>query len=228
MLDTLFLIAAVVGGTIMVCQFLLGLIGLGHDIGDSCGGAAELPAGFHGDFHGGGDSFHGHAGDAASHDGSSANGDHDGQSHPNTNWLFSVISFRTLVAATAFFGVVGKAALSGGMNPTRSLALGLLAGAAAMYGMFWLMQSVSKLASSGNERIANAVGRRGTVYIPIPADGKGAGKVQLSMQNRIVELLAVTSEADRLKTGEKVEVVALESSDCVRVRRVKEPVEAGV
>jgi hypothetical protein len=226
MLNAIFLIAAVVGGTVMVCQFLLSVVGLGHDIGDGVGDAADVPADFHGDFHGdGGCSFHDHAGDAASHHGS-ADGDDVQSHHASSNWLFGVISFRTLVAATAFFGVAGKASLSAGMNAPKSLGLGLMAGAAAMYGMFWLMQSVSKLTSSGNERIGNAVGRRGTVYVPIPADGKGAGKVQLSMQNRIVELLAMTDEAERLRTGEKVEVVGLASNDCVQVRRVKEPVEA--
>jgi hypothetical protein len=60
------------------------------------------------------------------------------------------------------------------------------------------------------------------VYIPIPAERKGPGKVQLSMQNRIVEFLAVTDEGDRLKTGEAVEVVGLAGSDTLEVRRVRE------
>ena len=34
MLDTLFLFAAVVGGTVMVCQFLLTMLGLGDDGSD--------------------------------------------------------------------------------------------------------------------------------------------------------------------------------------------------
>jgi hypothetical protein len=227
-MNALFLIAAVVGITAMVCQFLLSVIGLGHDLGDGVGDSADVPTGFHGDFHGGfhGDVLHTHAA-GAEHQGSDADWDDDAHAHhASANWLFGVISFRTLVAATAIFGVAGKAALSAGLNPTRSLALALLAGAAALYGMFWLMKSVAQLSSSGNERIRNAVGRFGTVYIPIPAAGQGAGKVQLSMQNRIVELQAVTDEADRLKTGEAVEVVALTSSDCVQVRRVREPAAA--
>jgi hypothetical protein len=88
------------------------------------------------------------------------------------------------------------------------------------------LRQISRLASSGNERIVNALGRRATVYIPIPADGRGAGKVQLSMQNRIVEFQAVTDGPEPLKTGEAVEVVAVSGSDMVRVRRLAEPVEA--
>ena len=88
------------------------------------------------------------------------------------------------------------------------------------------MRSVAGFASSGNERIGNAIGRRGTVYVPIPAEGQGKGKVQISMQNRIVEFQAVTDEGERLRTGEPIEVVAVDGSDLVRVRRVVEAVGA--
>jgi hypothetical protein len=210
MLSTIFLIAAVVGGTVLVCQFVLTLIGLGHDgfdAGHHAGdyvGDAPVGGDFHGDAHLG-DSMHGHA-------------DVDVQ-HPDSSWLFGILSFRTLVAAAAFFGVAGKAALSAGYAPLTSLILAVLVGFSAMYGMYWLLRLISALNSAGNERITNALGRQATVYIPIPAAGKGAGKVQLSMQNRIVEYQAVTEDAEPLKTGQSVEVVGINGSDIVRVRR---------
>ena len=124
--------------------------------------------------------------------------------------LFGVLSFRTLVAAAAFFGVTGKAALSAGYAPVDFADPGdRWSVLSAMYGMYWLMRLIAGLNSSGNERIGNAVGRQATVYIPIPATRKGAGKVQLSMQNRIVEYQAVTDDAEPLKTGETVEVVGI-------------------
>ena len=216
MLNTIFLIAAVVGGTVMVCQLVLSLLGMGEH------GAGHGHFG-HGDFsadHAGGH-FGGHDADAG------ADGDMTGDgSHADSNWLFSVITFRTLVAASAFFGLAGAAALSADMSGTKSLGIAIAAGLAAMYGMYWLMMQISRLSSSGNERIANALGRRATVYIPIPAAGRGAGKVQLSMQNRIVEFQAVTEEPEPLKTGETVEVVEVSGSDRVRVRRIVEAVGA--
>src|SRR3954447_4002116 len=182
---TLFLVAAVVGGTILVCQFALTLLGLGHDsggLGHHMGGDFQTDAHMGGDFHGD------HAG-----------GSHtDSNQHANTTHVFSVVSFRTLVAATAFFGVSGKAALSAGYEPSTSFILAVIVGVAAMYGMYWLMRVIASLNSSGNERISNAVGRRATVYLRIPATRSGAGKVQLSMQNRIVEYQAFTDEAEIL------------------------------
>lgn len=211
-MGTLFLVAAVIGGTILVCQFGLTLFGLGHDGADF---AHHMGGDFHGDAHLGGD-FHGdHAGDSLT--GSE-------QQHINSSHLFGLVSFRTLVAATAFFGVSGRAALSAGYATSTSLILAIIVGMFAMYGMYWLMRSIAGLNSSGNERIGNAVGRPATVYVSIPAARSGAGKVQLSMQNRIVEYLAVTDDADPLKTGETVEVIGVATGDTVCVRRAAKPV----
>jgi membrane protein implicated in regulation of membrane protease activity len=209
-MGTLFLIAAVVGGTILVCQFLLTLLGLGHDGG---GLGHHMGGDFHTDVHAGGDShvFH-------------ANGTHhDANEHDNSTRVFSVISFRTLVAAIAFFGVSGKAALSAGYAQSTALVLALIVGAAAMYGMYWLMRVIASLNSSGNERIGNAIGRRATVYLRIPATRSGPGKVQLSMQNRIVEYQAFTDETETLQSGESVEVVDVAGGDTVYVRRIAQP-----
>jgi membrane protein implicated in regulation of membrane protease activity len=153
---------------------------------------------------------------------SNADGDYV---HPDSSWLFGVVSFRTLVAAAAFFGISGKAALSAGYAQSTSLILATVVGVCAMYGMYWLMRLVAGLSSSGNERIGNAVGRTATVYVRIPAGRTGAGKVQLSMQNRIVEYQAVTDDDEPLKTGETVQVVSVTGSDTVQVRRAAETVQ---
>ncbi len=94
-----------------------------------------------------------------------------------------------------------------------------------MYGMYGLLRLITAMSSTGNERISNAVGLRATVYIPIPASGTGAGKVQLSMQHRIVEYQAITDDAEPLKTGESVEVVGIRNSDTLEVRRSSQPAE---
>jgi len=213
MLDTIFLIAAVIGGTVLVCQFLLTVVGLGgHDVDSGFDGGldgAELPEDI-------GTSHHTTIGAAA-----------DAEfAHPDSSWLFGVLSFRTLIAAAAFFGVAGKAAISAGFQQSTALVLAVLVGMSAMYGMYWIMKLIGGLNSSGNERIDNALGQTATVYIPIPAAGHGAGKVQLSMQNRIVEYRAVTDDDSKLNTGETVEVVDIAGSDVLRVRRVAEAVGA--
>jgi hypothetical protein len=214
MLSTIYLIAAVVGGTVLVCQFVLTLMGLGDD-GVDMGDASfdgDLPEGA---MHGGAVDHHTTLSEAA-----------DGEfQHPDSSWLFGILSFRTLVAAAAFFGAAGSAALGAGFSQPMSLIVAVAVGLGAMYGMYGLMRLISSLKSSGNERIRNALGRPATVYIPIPASRKGAGKVQLSMQNRIVEYQAVTEDDEPLKTGQSVQVVGIVGSDVVKVRRAAQAVE---
>ena len=210
-LSFVYLISAVIGGTLLVCQFLLALFGLGHGGGDV---GHHLGGDFHGDAHVGGD-VHGHG----------MGESHAGDQHPDSTQQFALLSFRTLVAAGTFFGVTGLTTLNAGLPATTTLVLALAAGTFALYGMYWLLGLIAALGSSGNEHIGNAIGLAATVYVPIPATGKGLGKVQLSMQNRIVEYQAVTDDAEPLKTGETVEVVGIKNSDTLAVRRVSKAVE---
>lgn len=214
MLDTIYLIAAIVGGTVMVCQFLLTLMGMGDDGSTFADGAGDVgDIGDVGDMPGDHHTPLTHAADAE-------------YQHPDGSWLFGVLSFRTLVAAGAFFGIAGKAALSAGYPQSVSLVLAVLVGLAAMYGMYYFMRAISGFTSSGNEQISLAAGRAGTVYVPVPAAGSGKGKIQLTLQNRIVEYQAVTADDTPLATGESVEVVRVAGSDTVEVRRLREAANA--
>ncbi len=217
MLDLIFLVAAVIGGTVMVCQFLMTLLGMGEDGSDF--GGDEFDAG--GDIGGDADFGDVDADIAGEHDTSLRTAADAEYQASHSSWLFGVVSFRTIVAALAFFGISGKACTSAGYAQGVSLAIAAAVGLAAMYGMYWLMLSISKLNSSGNQRISSARGKEATVYIPVPANGGGVGKVQLTMQNRIVEYAAVTDDDEPLKTGETVEVVEIVGTDRLRVRRAR-------
>jgi hypothetical protein len=228
MLNAIFLIAAIVGGTVLVCQFVLTLLGMGGDASDIAGDG-HLGGDFHGDAHAGGN-FHGdgalgdsmHGGVPGDHHTSFSTAGDSYYHHADSSWLFGVISFRTRVAAAAFFGVTGKACLAAGYAQSTSVILATIVGVCAMYGMYGLMRLIAGLGSSGNEQIGNAVGCRATVYVPIPPARRGAGKVQLPMQNRIVEFQAVTDEEEPLKTGQAVDVLGVAGSDIVHVRRALE------
>jgi hypothetical protein len=191
MMTWLFLICAIVGGTVLVCQFVLTLVGLGGDHGFDGSHDVSTDAG---------------------HDISADGTGHDAHGNHGSSWLFGVISFRTLVAAAAFFGLVGLAAESAGQGPGPTLLLATAAGIGAMYGVHWIVRTMGRLGEDGTIRIHAALGQEGTVYIPIPAAKTQAGKIQLRLQNRLVEYEAVTSGPDRLATGTKVRVVGIAGS----------------
>ncbi len=206
-MSTLFTFCALVGGTFLVCQLAMTLIGLGHE-GFDVDGVDSSP-----------DSLAGHVGDpqTADFDHDTADGHHHGSS-----WLFGIISFRTLVAAVTFFGLAGMTALSSGMPLRHQLLVAVASGGAAMFGVHWLMRSLYRLGQSGTLRVRNAIGKTATVAIPIPGKHSGQGKVRLTVQGRFEELAAVNSMDETLATGSQVIVVDVVDGNVLEVARLQE------
>ena len=223
MFDSLFLYAAVIGGCVLAFQLAMMLLGFGDDGGDLAGGdgfdvggadGADFSGGMDGDL--GGDLADA---DAAHHQTTWSEAADADLGHHSSPWFYEMLSIRTLSAAITFFGLTGKTTLAYGMNPTQALVCAGAAGIAAMYIVFWLFKQVYKLETSGNENIRNAVGKTARVYIPIPAESQGAGKVHFKMQQRLVEYQAVTQDQEKLATGDNVVVVGVVNSDTLEVAK---------
>jgi hypothetical protein len=216
MIDTIFIYSAIIGGTVLAFQLVLMALGLGD------GGDHDFSGADGADFSGGVDladgDLSGDADHAHSHPTWTEAGDAD-LGHPGAHWFYEMLSLRTLGAAVTFFGLAGKTAQARGMGDASSIVVGLLVGVAAMYGVYWLFKQVYKVQHSGNENIRRAIGLPATVYVPIPAGRAGLGKVTFRLQDRTVEYQAITSEVDRLRTGEEVIITEIVNSDTVCVAR---------
>src|SRR5262245_39801309 len=150
-MEMIFVFCAALGGAALLVQFVLGLLG-------SAG---------HSEF--GGDHDVGHD---IGHDVGHDHGDHHVGHEDSTNWLVGVLTVRTAFAALTFFGLGGWLALS--LQEDKSAVLvpvlvALAAGGGAMFLVAWVMRSLARLHSEGNVRIDRAVGKTGTVYLPVPA-----------------------------------------------------------
>lgn len=225
-MTTLFVICAVAGGTVLVLQFIMTLVGLGGDDFnvDGADAAGDLPTDA-GDMFGDAGDMTGDAGHMtgdAGHDvHADAHGHHHG-SHSGSSRLLGMVSFRTLVAAVTFFGLGGLVARELGAPPFWMLVVALVSGFSAMYGVYRTLRSLYSIRSEGTARIDRAVGLPATVYLRIPGEGKGAGKIHVNLQNRTMEYLAVSS-GDSIPTGSKVIVVKVVSTDTVEVEPALEP-----
>jgi membrane protein implicated in regulation of membrane protease activity len=200
-MTTIYLACAIIGGSVLVFQFVMTVLGLGDDGMDIADDVPDLDL----------DLNSGNL-DAADPHGSSS--------------VFGVLSFKTVVAALTFFGIAGMAARTSGLPAVAQFAIAIACGFGAMYGVYYLMKSIYRLGQSGNLRITNTVGRTATVYIPIPGDNSGQGKVQVKVQDRLAEFIAVTSAEDKLTTGAKVVVVGVLSGNTLEVEPLTEPAEA--
>jgi hypothetical protein len=204
--ETIYLVSACIGGTLVVCQFLMGLVGFGDH------GGHDLASGEHDVGH--------DFGHEAGHD-----GEHDHHDHHSTSWFFTMLGIRTVAAALTFFGLAGLAGTSKGLEPPLALAVAIAAGAGAFTLVGMLLRGMRKLQADGTVRVDRALGKVGTVYLRVPGRKAGTGKVVLNLQNRTVEFQAQTA-ADELPTGSRAIVVAVISSDTVEVAPVPTTTEA--
>jgi hypothetical protein len=208
MTTIIFVVCATIGGTVLVIQFIMALIGLGGHVFD-LDVTGDVGHDFSGEFHGdAGGEFHGDAGTA---------GHHDSDVHHGSMWLFRVLSLRTVTAALAFFGIGGLAAQSADAPMPMTLGIALGSGAAAMAGVYWIMRGLQELRAEGTQRIQRSIGQHGNAYLRIPSKHSGNGKVQISLQNRTVEYLAVTAGPE-IPTGTKIVVVGVVNPTTLEVQ----------
>ncbi|MCM1330449.1 MAG: hypothetical protein NC253_13530 [Ruminococcus sp.] len=137
-------------------------------------------------------------------------GDDGSITHVHGNFAdLRLFTVQGIVAFLAVFGWTSIAGVSMGIPGVGAVPLGFVAGFFAMYGVAKLVQISGKLAENGTVDFRNAIGETAAVYIPIPPNGEGEGKVTLTLQGRFMECSAVSNEKELLKTGTVVRVTDL-------------------
>jgi hypothetical protein len=213
-MEQVYLVCAILGGTVFAGQFVLSLLGLAgdHEFSGDSGGDHFDAGGDHAD--GGG-----HEAGSDAHHGGTA--DHEA-AH---SWFIRMLSIRTVVAGLTFFGLGGLAANASGTRPIGSLAIAAACGFAALYLVGWSMRTLMRLRSDGTVHVENAIGQPAVVYLTIPGHRAGKGKITVTVQNRTMEYEAET-EHETLPTGATVQVVAVAGPETVEVVPAPEPAPA--
>ncbi|MCP4218976.1 MAG: hypothetical protein GY765_30360 [bacterium] len=201
-LDKVFMVCAAMGGILFVFRLVLFLIGSHHH------GDVDHPGDIHMDDPGGLDMD-----EPADLDMDDVDVVHDSDAS------FRLLSLQSITAFFMIFGLVGLA-LSKQNNLAAPFAvIGALAGGiGAMWLIGKLFKSLSRLQSDGTMNVHHAVGEEGTVYLTIPADGEG--KVQVTVQETMRELTAVSKYKKEIKTGEKVVVDSVTDAGILVVRPI--------
>lgn len=142
--------------------------------------------------------------------------DHGNGHHWGAGTLLGFLTVRNLIAGLTFFGLIGLAATSAGWSRPVAAAAAGGAGIVAMALMGLAMRGIMSLQDEGTIDIHRAVGQTGTVYLSVPGNKSGAGKVHVELQNRTAEYQAVTFQ-EHLPTGAKIVVVDVIGPDTVEV-----------
>ena len=123
--------------------------------------------------------------------------------HPDSGIFdFKLISFRSILAFIAMFGWGGVVF---GEYGWKGFGIAIGCGLVTMVIVAYLIMSILKLQQSGTRANASLVGQKGTVYLAIPAGGRG--KVVLDLGDSTREITACSDVA--LDKGTPVVATAL-------------------
>jgi len=135
-----------------------------------------------------------------------------------TDDAFKVVSLHSLTGSLMMFGWVGLAcSIQHVLSPTLSIFIALLAGLLMMVVTAYLFKLASKLSSPGTSfSIESILNKTALVYQSIP--DKGAGKIQVSVDNILREVKAISDKNEPIASFTQVRVVQIINKTTVSVR----------
>lgn len=137
----------------------------------------------------------------------------------DTGMGFQFFSLKNLLGFFTLFGWTGLGCLDMGLGLFPTLAFSTASGLVTMSVMATIFYFMSKLTDSGTLSMRNALGKTGTVYLVIPASRAAAGKVNLEVQGRSLELNAITDDESEIPTGSIITVLEIVNNSLLLVKR---------
>lgn len=204
----IFYCIAIPATLVIVIQTILLMIGIGHggegvefsDTSgiDGLGDLPDMPTDVPADMP---DITGAHAIDGCDH---TTIGDGSNPSDFGTMQLFTLQGIMTFLCV---FGWAGVICTSLGLHVAISIVIALVFGFLSMLGVAKVLQLTKKLTQDGSLDVRRLLGEKGRVYIPIPANESGEGKVTVSAGERFIELSAVTDGQEAIPTGTQVRII---------------------
>lgn len=130
-----------------------------------------------------------------------------------------IFTVRGIISFFVVFGWVGVVMLSAGVPIWITIPVAIICGFGMMLLLAILLNLVMKLRSDGNTDNRNAIGTSGKVYLTIPPERTGEGKVYVMLQGSYVERAAVTDQTEAIPTGTEIVVVGVSGQTVLVVRR---------
>ena len=125
---------------------------------------------------------------------------------------FQLFSLRNLVNFLLGFSWTGISFFNSIPNQTLLISLSVGVGTAFVYLFFLIIQQVQKLAENNSFQMSSVLNRTAEVYLTIPEQKKGKGKILISIKGAFHELDAIT-ENEKIPSGAMVKVVGIENGE---------------
>lgn len=133
---------------------------------------------------------------------------------------FPILSFRNFVIFFMIFGWSGLVGVKMNFPKPITILFAFTMGILMMFIVGYIYYLFFKMTNERVDDINYAIDQTGEVYIRIPGNKTGKGKVQLVVQGAVRELDAITDNENELKTGELVKVIEVIDNSYVKVIKI--------
>jgi membrane protein implicated in regulation of membrane protease activity len=134
----------------------------------------------------------------------------------------SVFTFRSILAFFGGFGWSGVLAIELGLSAGASFLVSIPVGVFFMLLTYGVLLFLLTMSASGSLDYKNAIGETGEVYISIPPNREGAGKVRVQVQGRLKTISAYNASDQEAETHSRVRVVDQIDSSTLLVKPLSE------
>jgi len=141
-------------------------------------------------------------------------GDFDGGDMP-----FQLFSFRNLINFLIGFSWGGIAFFDKIENKFILTIVALIIGTGMLIMFFLIIRQIMKLSQDNTMKLSSAIGETATVYLSIPGENKGKGKVHVKVNETLREVDAVT-DGETLPTGSMVKIIETINESILKVEKL--------
>jgi len=143
--------------------------------------------------------------------------DFDADSHSGgVSHFFSVRNLVNFLLGAGWGGICFYGIIS---SKVLLMVVAVLSGIIFVLIFFGLIKILLKLSDDNSFRLAETLDKTADVYLPIPENKSGKGKIQISVRGSFHEIDALTA-GEKISTGEKVRVVEIIDSQAVLVEKI--------
>lgn len=131
--------------------------------------------------------------------------------------LFTIRNFINFLLGLGWGGVCLASVIP---NPLWLSLAAIIVGIIFVYVFLFVYKQMFRLETNGAYKTSDCVGKIVDVYLTIPAQRQGNGKVQVSFDGSIQELVALTNSLEPIRSGSKVRVLELIDASTVLVEKI--------
>ncbi|WP_449435860.1 hypothetical protein [Pedobacter steynii] len=132
---------------------------------------------------------------------------------------FQLFSFRNLINFLLGLSWSGISFYSLVSSKPLLIIISVFIGIGFIFLFFLIMKQIQKVAEDNTFKIESVLKRNATVYLRIPANKTGTGKIQISINGSFREIDAITN-GESIESSSTVTIVSIETQNIVLVEKI--------